>query len=277
MMSHYVFSQIKGTPLQAKDGEIGSFYDLFFDDAACEIRYVVADTGKWLPGRKVLLPPKVMGAPHRERHLQVALTREQIKNSPDIDTDRPVSRRMQEEMYAYYGWSTIGMYPYSPAGMYVPPPMPDASVTATEEDLEGPQLRSIREVIGYSLAAVDGDIGEIDDAIINTDGWKITLLVVDTRKWLPGKKVLVSPPELSAVSWSSGSVSTWLTRREIENSPEYDPAAPLTFAYERKVLESTADGSDTQEGVPSPSVGLPAATLSENYRHYRRPGRNVPV
>ena len=49
--------QLHGAKLGASDGEIGHVKDFYFDDQNWAVRYVVADTGSWLPGRQVLISP----------------------------------------------------------------------------------------------------------------------------------------------------------------------------------------------------------------------------
>jgi len=98
--------ELKGAKLQARDGAIGKIKDLYFDDEAWTVRYLVADTGSWLTGRKVLLSPfavqKIRSAD--EHVLEVNLSRRQIEESPSIDEAMPVSRQFEIEYYQYYNW-----------------------------------------------------------------------------------------------------------------------------------------------------------------------------
>src|SRR4249920_3124468 len=85
--------ELYGNKLGAPDGEIGHVKDFYFDDQNWAIRYLVVDTGTWLPGRQVLLSPYSLGRLDQvERVLRVNLTRKQIENSPSIETHKPVSR-----------------------------------------------------------------------------------------------------------------------------------------------------------------------------------------
>lgn len=120
-MSRYNFNAIKGSTLSSLDGELGSVRDLLFEDAGWKIQYLVVDLGDWLPGRKILLPPSELGSDSKPGTLPVAMTREQIRNSPYLDSDKPFSQRMQEELFAYYGWPGMPTYHYSPVGAYAPP------------------------------------------------------------------------------------------------------------------------------------------------------------
>ena len=98
-------SAINGYAIEASDGLLGTVSDLLFEDVGWAIRWLVVDTGNWLPGRRVLLPLSVLGQPDRAlRHFPVKLTMQQVKDSPDVDTDQPVSRQIEAHVYNYYGW-----------------------------------------------------------------------------------------------------------------------------------------------------------------------------
>ena len=83
--------------------------------------------------------------------------------------------------------------------------------------------------IGYYVAATDGDLGHVADLLIDDASWTIRHLVVDTRNWLPGRKVLIGPDRLRSVDWIERTIALDLSRREIEASPAYDPG-PIAHA-----------------------------------------------
>jgi hypothetical protein len=177
--------QLYGRRISARDGHIGAVDDLYFDDHAWTVRYLVIDTGKWLPGRKVLIVPDVIIPPwHDETDLPVDLTKEQIKSSPDIDTAQPVSRNAEQLLYSHYGWSPYWLVPGLPA----PPPPPPLGAASEEERREASEqaesiseqhLRSTKEVAGYRLLARDGEIGHVRDFIFDDDCRRILFLAVD--------------------------------------------------------------------------------------------------
>ena len=74
---------------------------------------------------------------------------------------------------------------------------------------------------GYHIQAADGEIGHVEDFIIDDETWAIRYLIIDTRNWWPGKKVLVSPQWIERVSWSESKVFVNLPRETIKQSPEY--------------------------------------------------------
>jgi len=105
---------ITGNTLDSLDGEIGTVSEFYFDDKHWAIRYLVADTGNWLPGRQVLISPyALVEVTREERHVEVNLTKKQIEGSPSLDSDKPVSRQFEEAYYGYYRWPMYWDGPYT--------------------------------------------------------------------------------------------------------------------------------------------------------------------
>lgn len=226
--------------IEATDGSIGSANDFLFDDREWTIRWLVVDTGTLVPGRRVLLPASAMRSPEAaERVLRVEATRQQVKDSPDISSHPPVSRQQEVDIYGYYGWDPYWAgYIYAPAGGVaapVPPSrLPQDRPERQEEAAGDPNLRSSTEVTGYYVKASDGDIGHVEDFLIDSDTWIIRYVVVDTKNWWPGKKVLVAPEKFTSVSWSDRTVHVDLNRDQIRNGPEYKPTQGADRAYEER-------------------------------------------
>ncbi len=96
---------LTGYTLHGIDGEIGKVKEFYFDDRHWTIRYLVADTGNWLTGRQVLISPHALGSVNREeQQITVNLTKDQIEDSPSLNSDKPVSRQFEDDYHAYYGW-----------------------------------------------------------------------------------------------------------------------------------------------------------------------------
>jgi sporulation protein YlmC with PRC-barrel domain len=229
--------------LDARDGEIGKVHNFLFDDDSWEIRYLVADTTRWLPGRKVLISSIEIGQPDAGTvKVPVELSRDQIKSSPDIDADKPVSRQEEIALHRHFGWSYYWMQPAALGGAIMNPTaaaiMPDQPEQATDANPGNPHLRSVREVTGYHIEARDGRLGHIDDLIVDDETWTVRYLVVDTRNWWPGKKVLISPEwRVDRFDWTNRSVSINLSRETIQGAPAYDPAKIIDRAYEAGLHE----------------------------------------
>jgi len=95
-------------------------------------------------------------------------------------------------------------------------------------------LRSIKEITGYVLQAVDGEIGRCKDFLFDDENWTIRYMVADTGKWLPGKKVLISPISLAEPDWTSSLLPVRLSQKQVEQAPELDENAPVSRQYEIK-------------------------------------------
>lgn len=228
--------------IDAADGDIGRCKDFLLDDQFWTIRYVVVDTGRWLPCKKVLISPVALGEPEwHNRLLQVTLNKAQIENSPPLQEHEPVSRQYERRYFDYYNW------PYYWTGGHIwgiteyphlMPVKPVPKTADTEEEKPGDNhLRSVKEVTGYNIQAADGAVGHVEDYIVDDETWTIRYMVVDTRNWLPGRKVLVAPQWISSVDWIENKVYVNLSREAVKKSPEYDPSQPVNREYEIRLYD----------------------------------------
>ncbi|MDN2568148.1 PRC-barrel domain-containing protein [Aquibium sp. A9E412] len=224
-------SALRHYGVQASDGEIGRVSDLLFDDRGWTIRWAVIEAGGWLESRKVLLPPREFARPDAAQSLfSVTVTRAQVKSSPRLDADEPVSRQHETDIYAYYGWQPYWAgTAYAPLAGVAATPV-DQTAAAAEAARErqetgrgDPHLRSVGEVTGYYIHAADGDMGHVEDMLVEADGWAIRYVVVDTKNWWPGRKVLIAPQRIADINWAEGTIAVGLTREELRQAPEYDP------------------------------------------------------
>jgi uncharacterized protein YrrD len=239
--------ELQGYSLRATDGDIGTVKDFCFDDDRWVVRYLVVETGTWLASRKVLISPVSLGLlNHDDRVVAVKISREQVRRSPDIDTDKPVSRQHELDYLGYYGypayWDSVGIWGAGAMpGLMLPEaglaaPLSGAAVLVADHALaaeqalkhrdDDPHLRSCKSVIGHHIKAQDGEIGHVQGFIVDEDSWQIRYLVIDTSNWWMGHQVLLAPPWIQEVSWAERSVSVAMTRNAIQNSPEWDPSMP---------------------------------------------------
>ncbi len=240
---------LKTYALLASDGDIGQIEQVYFDDEEWVVRYFVVHTGSWLLGRDVLIAPRsITDVDEDTRHLQLDLSLEQVENAPSIGSKRPVSRHYEIEYYRHFRWP-----PYwngSIAGaQLVPPVAPPVEAPAEPvKEPENPHLRDSAEVIGYPLEAIDGELGRVHDLILDDQDWTVLYFVVDTGKWLPGKKVLIAPAWIKQISWIDGSMSVDLPRDLIRSAPAYQPGSLISnddqirlYAHYGKSMQATHD------------------------------------
>lgn len=233
-----------GYIISTSDGELGKVDEFFFDDLTWSIRYLVVKTGGWLSERMVLIPHSALGLTDwKSRTFNVNLTMEQVRQSPDIETQRTVSRQHETELLNYYGlpiyWGDgfytepIGMVPFTSI-------LDKNNVKEAEDGVaeigENSHLRSSSHVTGYHIKANDGEIGHVEDFIVDDEKWNICFLVVDTHNWLSGRKVLILPRWITKIDWDENCVYINLSMESIEKSPEFDFSQPIDRNYEIKFL-----------------------------------------
>jgi hypothetical protein len=224
-------NNLAGFIISAKDGELGKVSEFFFDDFTWSIRYMVVDTGNWLSERKVLIPHAALGKTDwKTRTFYVNLSMEQVRNSPDIDTEKTVSRQNEIELFDHYMlpvyWgegfyaTPIGLVPITP---FIPGKLLKEDVS-TKELPGDPHLRSTNKVRGYHIHANDGEIGHVEDFLIDDVKWNLISLIVDTKNWLPGKKVAILPGLINRIDWDESEVYVNVSLETIKNSSEFDPS-----------------------------------------------------
>ena len=224
---------LNGYTLRSLDGDIGKVKEFYFDDQHWAIRYLVADTGSWIPGRQVLISPYALVAVNNTKHyISVDLTKQQIEDSPPLETHKPVSRQFEDAYYGYYGWPGYGVpYMWGPYP-YIVRDEAKWKQSAHRKQIPERHLRSMQDVSGHAIQGIDGEIGHVEDFLIDDETWAIRYLIVATRNWWPGKKVLVSPKWIQRVSWGESKVFVNLLRENIKKSPEYTDDALITREFE---------------------------------------------
>lgn len=213
--------------LAATDGIVGEVEEFYFDDKSWKILYLVVKTGNWLSGRKVLIAPHaLLKQPWQDGFFPVNLTKKQIENSPDIDTDKPVSRQQEIELYGHYQWESYwgsGFYGGGSLGVSMPFPVLDHKVLieADKKDKHADDdihLRSTGSITGYHIHTTNGEIGHIIDFIVDDQTWQIKFIVIDTHNWFGGKKVLIPVAHVKEINWSKNKIHLDITSSVVDKS-----------------------------------------------------------
>ena len=231
--------------IRAIDGMLGVVKDLYFDDHAWVVRYFIVETGAWLSSRKVLVSPLAVGHPDwSARVMPVSITQEQVKNGPDIDTAKPVSRfhemlHLTHYHYPYYWeggglWGT-GATPASllsrrghagAAAQYLRDEdshrQEELVVAAEARSNADHHLRSCNTVMKYHIHATDGDIGHLEGLLVDDENWAIRYILVQTSHWWHGHQVIIPPHEIDQISWPDSKVFVNLTREALRNAAQYE-------------------------------------------------------
>jgi uncharacterized protein YrrD len=221
-----------GYTIHENDGDMGHVHDFLFDDTAWRVRYLVIETGKWLHRKRALVSTTALGRPDwSQRKFPVNLTREQVKNSPDLDTDKPVSRQQEIAMNAYYGWPHY----WTLEPIFAAPAVAGPVIEHVEGDAH---LRSVRDITGYRVAASGGeDLGHVDDFIALEGSWEIHNIVLHCGKWGHGKKVLLTGPQVTAISWARKEIKINASREHLLGAPVFDPAAAVNREQETRLYD----------------------------------------
>jgi len=231
-----------GDRLSASDGQIGQVKDVYFDDQSWAVRYVVVDTGSWLPGRQVLIAPYAFGNLHRSgKTLRVSLTRAQIERSPSIETHKPVSRPYEEGYHRSYGWPDCwpgdawwGMSGFPSLGLRANPLVIErATVSEAYPEPAEAHLRSAQAVRGYHLRASDGTIGHVCDCMMDSRSWAIAQVVVKTGPRLSGQEVRIPASAVARISYEDSTVFVTWKGQAVEHCPAHHLAADSPRAEPR--------------------------------------------
>ncbi|THB75767.1 MAG: PRC-barrel domain containing protein [Desulfobulbaceae bacterium] len=238
----YSASFLDGFDIGASDGSIGKCHDFLFDDNAWIVRYLVVNTRNWLLGRKVLISPNSVNKIDVVTHiLNIDLLKEQVKNSPPLDSDAPVSRQYEVFFNRYYNWPDYWGGSEILGQAAHPHTLESSEKELLEIEASGEKisnLRSTKEVSGYKVHARDEEIGHVEDFLIDKNSWCIRYLVIDTSKWIAdGKRVVVHPNWVESVDWAEGSLEMKMTREQIESCPEYDSNIPVHRDFEKSIFD----------------------------------------
>lgn len=231
---------LKGYSIQAKDGEIGKVNDFYFDDQAWTVRYLVDKAGFWLFGRQVLISPASVREINSDQMIfAVALTRDQVEKSPKLDKGKLLTKDAEQSLINYYQWPTYlgGSDSLTEAG-YTQPHAPyplslrNKREIAQDADKTEPGLQSSENVLGYHISTNNGDLGFVDDFIVSSTTWEIRYLVIDAKKGLNGKKILIAPEWIDWISWKQRRVSVSMDKEKIQGCPNFDLSMPIGREYE---------------------------------------------
>jgi uncharacterized protein YrrD len=223
----YSVNDLSSYVIAATDGNIGHVRGFYFDPKSWTIYYLVVDTGEWLPGRKVLISLIALGKlDANKKSLPISLSKGQIRNSPAIDEGAPIPSL--HELNAYYGWQ------FSLGG-----DMPSWGIDLIQDVYmagEDVELRSTHEVSGFDVRARNGDVGTMEDFVIDDEAWTVRYLVIDTGNRLPGEKLLISRDWANKIGWHEKKVHVAAAREAIESAPACDRASLPDIEYAQRLF-----------------------------------------
>jgi hypothetical protein len=243
-----VISALQGFAIQATDGPMGGVADFLFDETTWKVRWLVVECGTWLRGRKVLLHPSAISATGAaDRRFEVNLSKAEVEASPDVSQDEPVSGQMEARLYSHYDVDPMWGAPNlaAPAGAIASPFLAapyfgaGADPSADRETRLRPEgethLRGFAEVVGYRIDANDGEIGHLENLVLDDADWSLVYLVVDTSNWWFGKRVLIAPVAVLSIDWLDRRIRLDVSRETVQSSPIWDPLAAFDEMYSKRL------------------------------------------
>ncbi|HEX2866329.1 MAG TPA: PRC-barrel domain-containing protein [Ignavibacteriales bacterium] len=237
-MLHSV-KELEGFDILAADGAMGKVYEFYFSDSDWFIQYLIADIGHWLYGKFVLLEPQDLLQPDTEKKIfPVALTKDQVGQSPDISTKK-IKIHRNAYLVNEYGWPNFfetseGFY----SDVISESELSKDGITRHPREHYDPHLRSTWEITGFRLHASDGEIGHVEDLFFDDSNWRIRYLCVNLRNWLPGgKKVLIPVLLVSRVDAEGQSIYLDIQREKIKHCPEFHSSSLKDARFKEDIMK----------------------------------------
>jgi hypothetical protein len=245
---------LRSYAVKATDHDLGHIKDCYADDRHWAIRYLVVDTNKWLPGRKVLIAPAaVKDIDLAMKEIRLNLTKKQVEEAPAIDEHLPVSKQVAQELDRHFGWNhywiTGGLVGFGLGPTPSFGPLVEAAEVPLEfHDLrrtnpgEDPNLQSLYDLKGYKIknianGATDLDAaGTVADVVINWFDGAVPFLVIDTGHWLPGRFVALPTALIDSIDHLEQSVATFADRTVILDAPAFEGLSSLAEGGDRTIL-----------------------------------------
>lgn len=220
-------NSLLGLKLEGTDGEIGKLIDFYFDDISWTIRHLILKTGSWFSEKDVLISPDAVLHSHWEPGiLPVRLTKDQMLKSPEIETDKPVDRQQEIEIYGHNLWQPYWGNSFYTTGLWdinTQAQLKDQNEVKNDNEKDerngyNRHLRSAQVVTGYHIQAIDGVIGHVIDFIFDDQSWQISHVAVDTHNWIGGKKILIPVVNIKEIQWGESKVFVKEKVESIKNS-----------------------------------------------------------
>ena len=204
--------QMRGMEVAGEDGAIGTLEDVFFDHQDWRLRHAVVFAGSWLSGRWIVLPaPILRDLDLARRRVRADTSRIRVRAAPVPVTDRPLSRAFEKALYPHYGCE-----PYW------------ESAASAGDGGGRSHLLSAEELKGYHVEARDGELGRLEDYLVEEEGWRIRYLSVAKRWWLPGRRLAAPAEWIQLVNWRHKRILLRHFREEIRDSSAFAGAASVS-------------------------------------------------
>jgi sporulation protein YlmC with PRC-barrel domain len=93
-------------------------------------------------------------------------------------------------------------------------------VNGPDIDMDKP-LRSTHAITGYHIETSDGELGYLQNLIVEDETWHIESLVIEMNSCLEGKNVILPLAHVREVRWSMSRMLVDITSDQLKDSPEF--------------------------------------------------------
>lgn len=232
---------ILGYQMTTTNGETGKVKDLLLDEATWQVRYAEVEFGPLFSKRRMLVPREKLGKPDADYlTIPAMMSTDELADCPPLEENLPVSRvyehKLNEHLQLINYWDQYYTTPTAIPGIthsiqIKAKPSPGDVVDPSEINTS---LRSLRELQDYHVKTLDGELGHLEDLLMDDGNWSIPFLVVDTHNWIPwSRKVLLRIAWVDSFSYTEREVHVLLTTDMVKASPTYDSSMPVNEVYEK--------------------------------------------
>lgn len=241
---------LTGYEVHSRDGIVGFANDFLFDQKNWSIAYIVDKSSRGIgKGKEVLLASKLIKKVDLElENIQLDVDSEQIRKSPHIKVSEvlnPEQHLPSEVNTVIIRSDIINNMNIARMQDYVNKKRYTKNATLNSEDLlhvdarlkkamliqqESEEVRSLQSAVrtlGFRISSRNGEHGYMQDLVVNDDDWSVKFLVINTKRNLSGKKILVSPESVDWVSWRKKHVSIDLEKEKLSGCPNFNMILPI--------------------------------------------------
>lgn len=250
--------EVTGYEMHSRDGKIGIASDFLFDQKSWFIKSIVDKSGKVFSKELLFSAGSIGGLDMQEKILHMDLDNEQIKHSPRLTVRDVLNPErflpMDDNKVVFHSdwlnnWNSMRLTVLGKQKKYATTKilnssdllhqeaMKDASLFVRNDDEEIPTLQSSAMTFGFKISSRNGDMGYMQDFIVNDEDWSIKFLVINTKRNFSGKKILVSPEAIDWISWRRKHVSVDMEKEKLAGCPHFDMSFPLNPELQSAIQE----------------------------------------
>lgn len=206
--------------------------DIYLDNKSQKIHFLVCNSRKYFNSIQALVEPNMIKSINKDQHrINLNITREQLEAyKNDIKNINQVNKTESGKKTSNF-WSKLFM-------LYKP-------VTQAEIEDEGSleefklnlNLHSFNEIMNYFISGKDGDIGWLEDLIIDTEKWHCKFLMFTTHYSLYSNSRIMPTTWVENIDWEFYSIVVNKEIKDIDEMPFYESLILTSKNYEEGVLD----------------------------------------